>query len=139
MNRDIRNLVVIVIITVIVPLMLAACATTGASGPQAIKGQYAGTGEGRCILAPLGFKPNLTPSCAQTPQGTTVCPSITQSWSGDAVWSFNKDGTGTFSALVQFVTDPFHGPSGLVPSSAGSQKISTKIHYNVTKIGRAHV
>src|SRR5512137_2731964 len=136
MNRNSTKLVLITIITVIVPLMLAACATTSPSGPQSVKGQYAGIGEGRCILAPFGFKPNLTPSCTQTPQGTTVCPSITQSWSGDAVWLFNKDGTGSFTALVEFVTDSFQGPSGLVPSNAGAQKVSAKLHYNVTNEGK---
>ena len=136
MKRNIGNLLVITIITVIVPVMFAACATTSPSAPQAIKGQYAGMGEGRCILAPLGFKPDFTPSCIQTPKGSTVCPSITQSWTGESVFSFNKDDTGTFSALVQFVTDPFEGPSGLVPSSAGSQRISAKIHYDVTNEGK---
>jgi hypothetical protein len=136
MKRNTRNLVVLTIITVIVPFMLAACATTSPSAPQAIKGQYAGVGEGRCVIAPLGFKPNLTPSCIQTPQGTTVCPSITNSWTGDAVFSFNKDGTGSLTSLVQFVTDSFKGPSGLVPSSAGAQKVSAKLHYNVTNEGK---
>jgi hypothetical protein len=132
MNTNIRSLVVIAIITIMVPFMLAACATA----PQAIKGQYAATGEGRCIIALFGFKPNLTPSCIQTPKGTTVCPSITHSWTADAVYSFNKDGTGSLTALVQFVTDSFHGPSGLVPSSAGAQKLSAKLHYNVTNGGK---
>jgi hypothetical protein len=136
MNRNIGNLVVIVTITVIVPFMLAACATTSPSAPQGIKGQYAATGEGRCIIAPLGLKPNLTPSCTQTPQGTTVCPAIMQSWSGEGVYFFNKDGTGSFTALVQFVTDSFQGPSGLVPSSGTAQKVSAKLHYNVTNEGK---
>ncbi len=136
MNGNIRSLVVIVTVTVIVPFMLAACATTSPSAPQAIKGQYASTGEGRCIVAPLGFKPNLTPSCTQTPQGTTVCPSISQSWSGEGVYIFNKDGTGSLTALIQFVTDSFQGPSGLIPSNGGVQKLSAKLHYNVTNEGK---
>ena len=133
MNRNIGNLVVIVTITIIAPFMLFACAP---SIPQVIKGQYVSTGEGMCIVAPLGLKPNLTPSCTQTPQGTTVCPGIMQSWSGEGVYLFNKDGTGSFTALVQFVTDSFQGPSGLVPSSGAVQKVSAKIHYNVTTAGR---
>ncbi len=136
MNRNIRNLVVIVTITVIAPFMLFACATTSPSVPQVIKGQYNSTGEGMCLLAFLGFKPDLTPSCTQTPQGTTVCPGIMQSWSGEGVYLFNKDGTGSFTALVQFVTDSFQGPSGLVPSSGAAQKVSAKIHYNVTNEGK---
>ena len=136
MNRNIGDLVVIVTITIMAPFILFACATTSPSIPQVIKGQYNSTGEGMCLLAPLGFKPNLTPSCTQTPQGTTVCPGIMQSWSGEGVYLFNKDGTGSFTALVQFVTDSFQGPSGLVPSSGAVQKLSAKIHYNVTTAGR---
>ena len=133
MNRNIGNLVVIVTITIIAPFMLAACAP---SIPQVIKGQYNSTGEGLCLLAFLGFKPDLTPSCTQTPQGTTVCPGIIQSWSGEGVYSFNEDGTGTFTALVQWVTPSFQGPSGIVPPSAGAQKVSAKFHHNVTNEGK---
>jgi hypothetical protein len=136
MKRNIRNLLVIVTITVIAPFILSACATISPSAPQGIKGQYAATGEGMCILAPLGLKPNLTPSCTQTPQGTTVCPSIIQSWSGEGVYLFNTDGTGSFTALVEFVVPSFQGPSGIVPASAGAQKASAKFHYNVTNEGK---
>ena len=103
---------------------------------EPIKGQYVSTGEGMCVLAFLGFKPNLTPSCTQTPQGTTVCPSLIQTWSGEGVYSFNKDGTGSFTALVQFVTESFQGPSGIVPASAGVQKGSANFHYTVTNEGK---
>jgi len=136
MERNIRNLVVIAIIIAVVPFMLAACATTSLSVPQAIKGQYAATGEGRCIIAPLGFKPNLTPACTTTPQGLSVCPAIINSWTGEGVYSFNEDGTGSITALIQYVVDSFQGPSGLVPPSAGAQKLSAKLHYNVTKEGK---
>ncbi len=136
MNRNIGNLVVIVTITIIAPFMLFACATTSPSVPQVIKGQYNMTGEGMCLLAPLGFKPNLTPSCTQTPQGTTVCPGIIQSWTGEGVYFFNKDGTGSLTVLVQFVTESFQGPSGIVPSSGGAQKVSAKIRHNVTNEGK---
>jgi hypothetical protein len=135
MKRNIRNLFAIVIITIIVPFMLVACATTSPSVPQAITGQYNMTGEGMCLLAPLGFKPNLTPSCTETPQGP-ACPGIIQSWSGEGVYFFNKDGTGSLTVLVQFVTESFRGPSGIVPSSAGAQKVSAKIHHNVTNEGK---
>ena len=134
MKRNIRNLVVIVTITVIAPFILAACATTSPSAPQGIRGQYAGTGEGTCMLAPLGFKPDSTPSCTDTPQGPR-CPAIVQSWSGQGVYSFNTDGTGSITALVQYVVPSFQGPSGIVPASAGVQKMSAKLHYNVTNEG----
>lgn len=135
MNRNIENLVVIVTITIIAPFMLFACATTSPSVPQVIKGQYNSTGEGMCIVAFLGFKPNFTPSCKDTPQGP-ACPALVQSWSGEGVYSFNEDGTGSFTALVQWVNESFRGPSGIVPPSAGSQKASAKFHYNVTNDGK---
>ncbi len=136
MNRNIWNLVLIVTITIIAPFILFACAITSPSVPQVVKGQYNMTGEGTCLLAPLGFKPDLTPSCTQTPKGTTVCPAIIQSWTGDGAYFFNKDGTGSITVLVQFVTESFQGPSGIVPSSAGSQKVSAKFHHNVTNEGK---
>jgi hypothetical protein len=130
MKINIRDLVVIAIIIVVAPFIIAVMASA-----EPIKGQYVSTGEGMCILAPLGFKPDFTPSCTDTPQGP-VCPGIIQSWSGEGVYSFNKDGTGTFTALVQWVTESFRGPSGIVPPGAGAQKVSAKFHYNVTDEGK---
>jgi len=135
MNRNIGNLVVIVAITIIAPFMLFACATTSPSVPQPIKGPYAVTAQGRCLIALFGFKPDSTPSCKDTPQGP-ACPTITQSWTAEGVYSFNKDGTGSFTVLVQYVTDSFRGPSGMVPPSLGSQKASAKFHYTVTDEGK---
>lgn len=131
MKRNIRNLAVIAIIIVVAPFIMAVMASA-----EPIKGQYVSTGEGMCILAFLGFKPDLTPSCTQTPQGATVCPAMIQSWSAEGVWSFNKDGTGSLTALVHFVTESFQGPSGIVPPSAGVQKLSMNFHYNVTDEGK---
>jgi hypothetical protein len=87
------------------------------------------------LFSPLGLKPDLTPR-VPNPQGTTVCPSIIQSWSGEGVYLFNKDGTGSFAALIQWVTPSFQGPSGIVPAGAGAQKASAKFHYNVTNEGK---
>jgi hypothetical protein len=126
MNRNIRNLVVIVIITVVVPLIMAVIASA-----ESLKGQYAGTGQGMALMAPFGFKPDSTPSCTDTPQGP-VCPSLIQTWTGEGVFSFNQDGTGSLTSLVSFVTESFRGPSGIVPNSTGIQKVSNKFHYTIT-------
>jgi len=126
MNRNIRNLVVIAIIIVVAPFIMAAMASA-----EPIKGQYAGTGQGMALMAPFGFKPDSTPSCGQSPQGATVCPSIIQSWSGEGVFSFDKDGTGSLTSLVSWVTQSFQGPSGMIPPSAGIQKVSIKFHYAI--------
>jgi len=131
MKRNIRNLIAIVIITIIVPFMLAACATTSPSVPQGVRGQYAGIGQGMTLMAPFGFKPNSTASCTDTPQGP-VCPSVIQTSSGEGVYSFGKDGTGSLTSLISIITESFRGPSGIVPASAGIQKISIKFHYSIT-------
>ncbi len=131
MHANTRKLVVITIIIVVAPFIMALRASA-----EPVNGQYNSTGEGMCLSAPLGFKPNLTPSCTQTPQGATVCPAIISSWSGEGVYLFNKDGTGSFTALLQWVTLSFQGPSGVVPPSAGVQKVSAKFHHNVTNDGK---
>jgi hypothetical protein len=127
MKRNIRNLVVIAIIIVVAPFIMAVMASA-----EPITGQYASTGEGMCIATLFGFKPDSTPSCGTTPQGATVCPSTISSWSGEGVYLFNKDGTGSFTALIQYVNLSYERPSGIVPPSAGAQKVSAKIHYTVT-------
>jgi hypothetical protein len=130
MKGNTKKLAVLVIITVIAPFVIAVMASA-----EPIKGQYASTGEGMCILALFGFKPDSTPSCTPTPQGP-VCPTVIQSWSSEAVYSFDEDGTGSLTALLQWVTHSFEGPSGIVPPNAGTQKLSAKFHYNVTDEGK---
>ncbi len=131
MDANIRKLVAIAIMTALLPFTIALTASA-----EPLSGQYNSTGEGMCLSAPLGFKPDSTPKCTQTPQGTMVCPGILQSWSGEGVYFFNKDGTGSFTALIQWVTPSFPGPSGIIPSSAGAQKASAKFHYNVGNEGK---
>ena len=130
MNRNIRNLIVIAIIIVVGPFIMAVTASA-----EPIKGQYAGIGQGMAIIAPFGFKPDSTPSCTDTPQGP-ACPAIIQTWAGEAVFSFDKDGTGSVTSVISFVTESFRGPSGIVPPSSGIQKVSFKIHYTVTGEGK---
>ncbi len=131
MNRNIRNAVVIAITIVVAPFIVASCATIGPSAPQGVRGQYAGIGQGMVLMAPFGFKPNSTTACIDTPQGP-ACPSVYQTSSGEGVFSFDKDGTGSLTSLVSFITESFRGPSGMVPASAGIQKVSMKFHYTVT-------
>jgi hypothetical protein len=126
MKRNIRNLVVIAIIIVVAPFIMAVMASA-----ESLKGQYASTGQGMALLAPFGFKPDSTPACTDTPQGP-VCPSVIQSWTGEGVFLFDNDGTGSLTSLVSVVTESFRGPSGIVPNSAGIQKVSIKFHYTIT-------
>ena len=133
MNRNIRNLVVIVIITVIAPFMLAACATTSPSAPQGIRGQYDFTGGGTALIAFLGFEPNLRP---KGPPGAYIF----QTFSTEGVYTFQRDGTGSFKTLTHFATLPFTTPNPnpppptiTNPSSSGSANVTFLFHYTVTK------
>jgi hypothetical protein len=133
MNRNIRNWVVIVIITVIVPFMLAACATISPSVSQGIQGQYASSGGGTSLIAPLGFEPNLR---AKGPPGAYMF----QAFSVDGVYTFKRDGTGSYKGVNHVVNLPFTFPNPnpppptiSVPSSAGSSNVIFLFHYTVTE------
>jgi len=133
MNRNIRNLVVIVIITVIALFMLAACATTSSSVPQGVRGQYAFTGGGAALIAPLGFETNLKP---KGPPGAYIY----QTFSVEGVYRFERDGTGSFKALNHSAILPFTMPNPnpppptiTIPSSAASANVKFSFHYTVTE------
>ena len=133
MNRNIRNLVVIVTITVITPFMLAACATISPSVPQGIRGQYASTGGGTSLLAPLGFETNLRP---KGPPGAYMF----QTFNVEGVYTFKGDGTGSYKGLNHVVNLPFTMPNPnpppptiTVPSNAGSSNVTFLFHYTVTE------
>ena len=132
MKRNIRNLVVIVTITVITPFMLAACATISPSVPQGIRGQYASTGGGTSLLAPLGFETNLRP---KGPPGAYMF----QTFNVEGVYTFKGDGTGSYKGLNHVVNLPFTMPNPnpppptiTVPSNAGSSNVTFLFHYTVT-------
>lgn len=132
MKRNIRNLVVIAIITIITPFILAACATISPSTPQGIRGQYAFTGGGVGLIAPMGFESKLTP---KGPPGAYIF----QTFSVEGVYIFRSDGTGTFKALSYSATLPMTMPNPnpppptiTLPSSAGSQNVTFSFHYTVT-------
>lgn len=133
MNRNIRNLVVIAIITIIAPFMLAACATTSPSTPQGIRGQYASAGGGTSLIAPLGFETNLTP---KGPPGAYIF----QTFNNEGVYTFKGDGTGSYKGLNHTVNLPITVPNRnpppptiTLPSSAGLSNVTFLFHYTVTE------
>jgi len=87
MKRNIRNLVVIAMIIVVAPFIMAAMALAAEPIPHGIRGQYAFTGAGTALIAPLGFETNLRP---KGPPGAYIY----QTFSTEGVYTFERDGTG---------------------------------------------
>ena len=131
MNRNIRNLVVIVMIIVVAPFIMAAMALAAEPIPHGIRGQYAFTGAGTALIAPLGFETNLRP---KGPPGAYIF----QTFSTEGVYTFERDGTGSFKAVGHFATLPFTTPNPNAPPptithppSAGSGNTKFSFHYTV--------
>jgi hypothetical protein len=133
MKRNIRNLVVIVIIIVVAPFIMAAMALAAEPIPHGIRGQYAFTAGGTVLTAPLGFETNLRP---KGPPGAYIY----QTFSVEGVYRFERDGTGSFEALNHSAILPFTMPNPnpppptiTIPSSAASANVKFSFHYTVTE------
>jgi hypothetical protein len=136
MKRNIRNLVVIAIIIVVAPFIMVAMALAAEPIPHGIRGQYASTGGGAVLLTALGFETNLRP---KGPPGAYLF----QTFSLEGVYTFERDGTGSFKGLNHLSTLPYPVPNPnappptiTVPSSAGSANITYSFHYTVTDDGK---
>ncbi len=132
MKRNIRNLVVIAIITGIAPFIVAAMTPAAEPIPHGIRGQYAFTGSGTALIAPLGFETNLRP---KGPPGAYIF----QTFSIEGVYTFERDGTGSFKGLNHIATLPMTTPNPnpppptiTHPSSAASSNVTFSFHYTVT-------
>ena len=131
MKGNIKKLAALVIVTVMVPFIIADMASAWPpawpSGHQAaIQGQYAATGGGVVLLAPFGFNSNLTPI-------NNV--GIINWTSREGVFTFKHHGTGSATLLDRTVTLPYQG-AGPVPPNAGSWVDSFDFHYIVTDDGK---
>ncbi len=108
--------------------------TTGAStndkNGNAIRGEYALTGESTCLTAPYGFTASLIPV-----NGLGVI----QTSSREGVFTFKHNGTGSATVLARIVTLPYQGQSGPVPPSAGTQELSFNFTYTVAHDGTMKV
>jgi hypothetical protein len=132
MKENIKKLAVLVIFTAIAPFIMAAMASAAEPVPHGIRGQYAFTGEGTALIAPLGFETNLRP---KGPPGAYFF----QTFSIEGVYTFERDGTGSFKALNRLITLPITMPNPnpppptiTLPSSAGSSNVTFLFHYTVT-------
>ena len=139
MKRNIRNLVVIAIIIVVAPFIMAAMALAAEPIPHGIRGQYAFTAGGTVLTAPLGFETNLRP---KGPPGAYIF----QTFTTGGVYTFERDGTGSFKGINHAFTLPFQVPNPnppppaiTVPSSAASANVTWLFHYTVTDDGKITV
>ena len=90
-----------------------------------LRGTYAFTGEGACLVSPTGgFNPDLTPT---NPAGRFVI-----SFSVQGVRIFNGDGTGTLSGRAVSIT---HSDVAAVLGGASSNDFQASFTYNVVPDG----
>ena len=115
-------------------------ATTMASAaepiPRGIRGQYAFTGGGASLIAPLGFETDLKP---KGPPGAYIF----QTFNIEGVCTFRSDGTGSFKGLNHLVALPFTTPNPNPPPptithhSAGvSSNVTYLFHYTMADDGK---
>ena len=134
MNGNVRKLVFLMV-TVVAPLLLLACATT-TSPPRALQGQYVGAGTSTCLFAVCGFGAGNVPQVPAGPNGGwgTGAWAISND-SHSMVVTFEPDGTGTASESIRSVI--FNNTSATVPwpSVTGESKDSMKITYTVAPDG----
>jgi hypothetical protein len=131
MKGNIKKLVLLVIITVIAPFIFAATVTADQRFPHAIRGQYAATGGGTCIAAFCGFGSDYVPNGAA--QGAWA----DQSFSQEAVFTFEHDGTGTVSETNRYVNH-VQIPQSPWPS-AGLQTVTYSFAYTVDHDGKINI
>jgi hypothetical protein len=135
MKGNTRKLAVLGIITVIVPFILAACATTSPPVPHALQGQYVGSGVDTCLFAVCGFGDNNVPNYASGPNkvwGTGAWSLSTSSHS--IVMTLEPDGTGTVSEDIHAII--FNNTSPTVPwPSTGEATDTHNIAYMVAPDG----
>ena len=135
MKGNIKKLVVFVSMAAIAMLVTAMASADDHAGKKAIRGKYASTGSGSTFLAPLGFT-NLIPN---GPPGAYIF----QAFSGEGVYIFERDGTGSFEGINHIGTLSFVSPNPTPPpptitnpSSAGAQHVSFLFHYTMTDDGK---
>jgi len=131
MKGNIKKLTVLVMIIVVVPLILAVTAST--AGPRAIKGKYAGAGTGQCLVAVAGFDQNMIPRQVGGPNGPLGY--VIDTSSGEEVFTFNSDGTGSVTGVVHLNELPNPDLGANYPPCAGSSNLSYEFTYTLDAAG----
>jgi hypothetical protein len=122
---------------------LVYCGGADAASPKKLKGEYAFTGTGSCLVAP-GSDPgpgNPTPGVALPNSGFNAslqplvnATAYTTSSSVEGVRIFNGDGTGTVKGTAVIINErPTPGPTGYpsFPAGAFSTAFSASFTYKV--------
>ncbi len=116
MKRNGKRLAVFVIVAAIAMFMAVAIASADPKDNHALKGQYAFTGPGQCVVSPTGFGKNYIP-----PQPAFVF-AASQIWEG--VYTFERDGSGSLKA--------FQRAFGIPSLSLETANISWEFEYKMT-------
>ena len=137
MKGNIKRLALFVSIAVIVPFIMAGMASAAPLFPPALQGQYAVTGAGTTLLAPLGFDTKLMPKDAA--QGNWMI----QTFNSGGVYTFNLDGTGRAEMQIRAILFPFTAPNPNpppprvpVPPGAAASSLVFSFHYTIADDGK---
>ena len=118
-----KKLAVFVIVAALAVFMAVATASADPKDDHALKGQYAFSGPGHCVVSPAGFGDNYTPNVPD------IVFASSQIWEG--VYTFNRDGTGSATAIIRSLSAP--DAQGKVTASSVTAEMT--FTYEVTKEG----
>ena len=132
MRGNTKKLAVLVIITAMMPFIMADVASAEDHGRRAIRGQYAFTGETGCLFSPYGFNSSLQ---------ATAGWGIIQGYSREGKYTFEHNGTGTAEVFSRGIGHPYTIPSPPapaptpVPPVAVTQRLTWDFTYTLDKDG----
>ena len=116
MKGNVKKLAVFVIVAAITMFIAIPIASADPKQNHALKGEYAFSGPGQCVISPTGFKGNYVPN------DPTQVFAASQIWEG--VYTFNRDGSGTIRA--------FHRSFDLPGLTLATANISWDFTYKMT-------
>jgi len=123
MKANIKKLVLLMIIPAIATLMMAAIVTAESPGNRSIRGVYAATGSGTCLVAPEGFDGNLIPINGAY---------MTMAFTMEGIFTFYGDGTGHIERPHAPVVI-LNSSLGVPFPSAGNSEDSSNFTYDVER------
>ena len=131
MKGNIKKLAVFVIVAAIA--MFVAVGTALAFPVpfhHSIRGEYGSTTECTCMIAPFGFNADLTP---------INNAGLVAIHNRKAIFTFEKDGTGSVTGNGSQISLSYVGPNGPVPPNPSSYTFSFDFTYTVTGDGKVTI